>query len=238
MQYQLLENCKEKGNGNDRCKVESIRVRTLETDVQMLRRELEDANTQRAEAETQIESLQYALTHIKESNVKELERKYESEVKEMKHMIYLLTNHKKEAMRLQKEANGSNSERRIVQLEKECEVLHNDNYRLSQEIQYLEFKLKVVFGVESRASQGRTTRRTWRQRLEKRWNGTRSQHSSSTMKDVARRWASWSCTGKRKRLLYTASCCARWTCCVKSTKSTKSNPQKSLANCSRIMISR
>ncbi len=34
-------------------------------------------------------------------------------------------------------------EGRIKQLEKECEGLHHDNYRLAQEIQYLEFKLKV-----------------------------------------------------------------------------------------------
>lgn len=140
----MLENCKEKGNAYDKCKVESIRLRTLEADVQMLRRELEDANKQKAEAETQTESLQHALRHIKESNVKELEKKYEAEIKEMKHMVYLLTNHKKEVMRLRKEANNNGSERRMAQLEKECEVLHNDNYRLSQEIQYLEFKLKMM----------------------------------------------------------------------------------------------
>jgi len=119
---------------NDAVKVERIQIKTLKNDIKMVRQELEEANKQKADIEARLEQLRYTLIHVKEDNIKELEKKYKEEIKEMKHMIYLLRSNKAK----------TSGDVRAVQLEKECEALHCDNYKLSQEIQYLEFKLKVV----------------------------------------------------------------------------------------------
>jgi uncharacterized protein (DUF3084 family) len=140
-------------------KVEIIRVRTLETDIEMLKKEIEVINNQKAELETELEKLECQLKHIKEENVKELEKKYKHEIKEMKHMIYMLMKHKntkkefnavdktkKKTNVKHKPIQGKTDENKVKigQLEKQNEKLHNENYVLSQEIQYLEFKLKVI----------------------------------------------------------------------------------------------
>ena len=160
MQYQLLDqHPPEKSEGeNARLKIDNIRLRTLETDVLMLRQELADTNAQKTAAETEIERLRQGIQHAKEETVQELEKKYANEIKEMKHMIYLLTKTKDYAKKLEnkkeeKKTTGRKQivvhdkleeyTKRIVDLEKECENLHQDNYRLAQEGQYLEFKLKV-----------------------------------------------------------------------------------------------
>eukprot|EP01022_Parablepharisma_sp_SALTPOND_P006998 TRINITY_DN1283_c0_g1_i1.p1 TRINITY_DN1283_c0_g1~~TRINITY_DN1283_c0_g1_i1.p1 ORF type:complete len:302 (+),score=33.55 TRINITY_DN1283_c0_g1_i1:1220-2125(+) len=162
MQYQLLEQhpaSKSEGE-NVRLKIDNIRLRTLETDILMLRQELADTNAQKTTAETELEKSKHQIRRLKEDTVKELERKYSGEIKELKHMIYLLTKTKDYTKNLQVQEAAKQKTvgkrtapvhdrleeytAKIVSLEKECENLHHDNYRLAQEIQYLEFKLKVV----------------------------------------------------------------------------------------------
>jgi len=146
-------------------KIEIIRIKTLETDIVMLKKEIEVLNNQKAELETELEKFEYQLKHIKEENVKELEKKYKHEIKELKHMIYMLMkskNAKKEFNAIDKTKKKLNvkpkpiqgkteeNKVKIGQLEKQNEKLHNENYTLSQEIQYLEFKLKVLYRISIR----------------------------------------------------------------------------------------
>jgi len=170
MQYQLLETqgkVNEKGGDeNVRLKIDNIRLRTLETDILMLRQELAEANSQKSAAETQLEKLRHSIMHLKENNITELERKYANEIRELKHMIYMLTKTKDYAKNLSTDENPKKKgkietrpmskkapavhekldefQSKISELEKENENLHHDNYRLAQEIQYLEFKLKAI----------------------------------------------------------------------------------------------
>eukprot|EP00826_Nyctotherus_ovalis_P040590 TRINITY_DN4016_c0_g1_i5.p1 TRINITY_DN4016_c0_g1~~TRINITY_DN4016_c0_g1_i5.p1 ORF type:complete len:203 (+),score=57.71 TRINITY_DN4016_c0_g1_i5:1084-1692(+) len=124
----------------------------------MLRKELEAVNGQKAEVETSLEALQHRLKHVKEENVKELEKKYKHEVKELKYMVYMLMKSKKMKKefsvedKVRKKISGktksiqgkvNENKAGIKELEKQNEKLHSDNYALSQEIQYLQFKLKV-----------------------------------------------------------------------------------------------
>ena len=159
MQYQLLEQCKKPDDENKRSKVDSIRIRTLEIDIIMLKRELDNINEKKAEVETNLENFQYQVKHIKEENIKALEKKYKHEIKEMKHAVYMLMKNKnsnkecdkveKKAIVKLKSAHGRTDESkgRIEELEKECERLSNENFELSQELQYSDFKLKVITNI-------------------------------------------------------------------------------------------
>ena len=76
MQYQLLDqqSAMLSEGENGRSKVDNIRLRTLETDVIMLRQELAETNSQRTKFETETEKLKHSLKHIKEEAVKEYEK--------------------------------------------------------------------------------------------------------------------------------------------------------------------
>lgn len=155
-----MEQAKKPEDENNRKKIDAIRLKTLETDIAMLQKELEVVNGQKAEVEANLEALQLQFKHIKEENVKELEKKYKHEVKELKHMVYMLMKSKKmkkefsvedkTKKKLLGKAKGKVDESKagIKELEKQNEKLHSDNYALSQEIQYLQFKLKVSLAAQ------------------------------------------------------------------------------------------
>jgi len=96
--------------------------------VLILKQELAETNSLKNSLETDIEKLQRKMAHLKEQTIKEVEKKYINEIKELHYIIHLLTTSKD---------NITNKQLG------EDQCLQDENYRLTQEVQYLEFKLKV-----------------------------------------------------------------------------------------------
>lgn len=122
--------------------VDSLRTKSLETDVLILRQELAETCSQKSILETDIEKLQRKIVHLKEQAIKEMEKKHANEIKELKYMIRLLIDSKGPV-------TAEKIKHKLIS-EDECSLLienkrlRDENFALTQELQYLEFKLKVL----------------------------------------------------------------------------------------------